>query len=456
MPDTLTNVSLDIRPLTPVIGAEVHGIDLRQPLTDTTISELQQAINRWKVLFFRDQDITDEQFLRFGRYFGPLTPAHPIAEGLPEHPEIWERKADEYRERRQENAVNTARPPRDNNGWHIDITFVANPNKYSILRGTQIPAYGGDTLWSNLVAAYEGLSPKIKALIDDLQAVHGTGGYDNAGAKGEKKGPFVSLHPLVRVHPDTGEKVLFLNIGVTSHIVGLNGNENKHILELLASEITRPVAATDTDAIVIGTWPDLHCPVTLVALAAGKHVLCEARMARDLAEARQMLAAADAHPEQIAQLVPAPMTLEVDRTVTRLLGAGFLGELLAVDVQANSATFPDPNAPLHWRQNRARSGNNILTMGIWYETILRWVGEATSVYAQGKISVGKRNRSRNQRTGHYLYPRPPQPPLRDARKRTDPFSIQRGYWIRPITLCHPVRHGRRLAIPAGGWRIIWR
>jgi predicted dehydrogenase len=150
------------------------------------------------------------------------------------------------------------------------------------------------------------------------------------------------------------------------------------------------VDADDTDAIVIGTWPYLHCEVTLAALSAGKHVLCEARMARDLAEARQMLAAAHAHPTLIAQLVPAPMTFGVDKTIIRLLEEGFLGELLAVEVQANSSQFLDRDAPLHWRQNRTLSGNNILTMGIWYETLLRWIGEASRVYAQGNISVPAR------------------------------------------------------------------
>ena len=239
----ITNASLEVRPLTPVIGAEVSGIDLRKPLDEATVAQLQRAIDHWKVLFFRDQDITNEDFLRFGRYFGPLTPAHPIAKGLPEHPEIWERKADEYRERRAERPAVSARPPGDGNGWHIDITFVANPNKYSFLRGIEIPAYGGDTLWSNLAEAYNGLSPQIKALIDNLQAVHGISSYDfgQGNDAPEKPRPrYVSLHPLVRVHPNTGEKVLFVNIGVTTHIAGLRGSESKHLLQLLVEEIQRP------------------------------------------------------------------------------------------------------------------------------------------------------------------------------------------------------------------------
>jgi len=241
-----TEAALGIHPVTPVIGAEVSGIDLRDALSPETVEQLRAALHKWKVLFFRDQDISDEQQLAFGRSFGPLTPAHPIAEGLARHPEIWERKATEYKERyRGDLTIPTARPPRDYKGWHIDITFMANPNKYSILRGVEIPAYGGDTLWSNLALAYAGLSPQIRKLVDGLQAVHRTGSYDSGGkasirADGRRTGPFTALHPLVRVHPDTGEKILFVNPGTTSHIVGLKERESQALLDLLFDEVSRP------------------------------------------------------------------------------------------------------------------------------------------------------------------------------------------------------------------------
>lgn len=237
-----------VEPVTPLIGAEISGVDLRQPLDAETISEIQQAINTWRVVFFRDQDISNDQLKAFGRTFGPLTPAHPISEGLDDHPEIWERKVEEYRVRRTENdtSVPSARPRRDYKGWHIDITFVANPNSYSLLHGTEIPAYGGDTLFANLIAAYEGLSPQIRRLIDELQAVHQVSAYESGGANrkprkdGRSTGPFVSLHPLVRVHPKTGEKLLFLNPGTTTHIAGLKERESQALLDLLYSELTRP------------------------------------------------------------------------------------------------------------------------------------------------------------------------------------------------------------------------
>jgi taurine dioxygenase len=244
---TLGRNTLTVRPLTPVLGAEISGLDLREPLTPATLAEIKAALNQWRVVFFRDQEISDEQQLAFGRAFGPLTPAHPISEGLDTHPEIWERKAADYKTRhRGDRAVPSATPPRDYKGWHIDITFVANPNSYSILRGVEIPAYGGDTLFSNLVLAYEGLSEPIKKLIDPLQAVHRTSSYDVAGGKikvrkdGRATGPFAAVHPLVRIHPVTGEKVLFVNPGTTSHIVGLKQPESQGILDILINEVTRP------------------------------------------------------------------------------------------------------------------------------------------------------------------------------------------------------------------------
>ena len=242
------NKRIVVEPVTPLIGAEISGVDLRQPLDAETFAEIRRALNTWRVVFFRDQDFSNDQLKAFGRNFGPLTPAHPISEGLDDHPEIWERAVDEYRTRRSENDNRPAgsRPPRDYKGWHIDITFVANPNSYSILHGVEIPQFGGDTLFANLIAAYEGLSQPIKSLIDGLQAVHQTSSYDSGGGKrrprkdGRSTGPFVSLHPLVRVHPETREKLLFLNPGTVTHIVGLKERESQALLDLLYSEITRP------------------------------------------------------------------------------------------------------------------------------------------------------------------------------------------------------------------------
>lgn len=146
---------------------------------------------------------------------------------------------------------------------------------------------------------------------------------------------------------------------------------------------TELVAAPEIDAIVIGTWPDMHCVLTLAALEAGKHVLCEARMAMNANEAHVMRDAARSSPRLVAQVVPAPMSLHADSTIQGRIAEGYLGQVLAVEVR-DGGTFLDPDAPLHWRQDADRSGFNVMTLGIWYETVMRWVGEAVNVTAKGR------------------------------------------------------------------------
>lgn len=150
------------------------------------------------------------------------------------------------------------------------------------------------------------------------------------------------------------------------------------------------VSSPEVDAVVIGTWPYLHCAVTVAALEAGKHVLCEARMAMNAAEAHRMLEASRAHPDLVAQVVPAPMSLRVDPTVRRLLDEGYLGELLVANVRGVTGAFVDPEVPLHWRQDIRLSGLNALTMGIWHEILMRWVGNASRVLARRRVFVPER------------------------------------------------------------------
>jgi len=149
------------------------------------------------------------------------------------------------------------------------------------------------------------------------------------------------------------------------------------------------VADPEVDAVVIGTWPYLHAPITLAALAAGKHVLTEARLACNAAEARAMLAAARARPELVAQVVPAPFSLGVDRTIRRLLAERFLGDLLAIE-HRDAGGWLDREGPLTWRKNRDLSGLNVMLLGIVYEMILRWAGPATLVTALAKTFVPQR------------------------------------------------------------------
>lgn len=171
-------------------------------------------------------------------------------------------------------------------------------------------------------------------------------------------------------------------------------NRSRASSEQAAQELGIPNVAEDwralvqspkIDAVVIGTWPYLHCPVTVAALQAGKHVLCEARLAMNLAEAQRMAQAAQNRPDLVAQVVPAPFTLGVDRTVQRLLGEGFLGRLLSIEVRVADGRFLDPASELTWRQDADLSGLNVMSLGIWYESVMRWVGEATSVMAKGRV-----------------------------------------------------------------------
>jgi len=150
------------------------------------------------------------------------------------------------------------------------------------------------------------------------------------------------------------------------------------------------VAAADIDAVCIGTWPYTHCEMTLAALEHGKHVLCEARMAMNAAEGRRMLDASRRAPQLVAQLVPAPHTLEVDSTIQKLLAEGYVGEVLAVELMGAQGRFAEPEAPLHWRQDVSLSGHNVLNMGIWYEAMMRWLGPARRVTAMTKIAVPRR------------------------------------------------------------------
>ncbi|HXG08751.1 MAG TPA: Gfo/Idh/MocA family oxidoreductase [Gemmataceae bacterium] len=150
------------------------------------------------------------------------------------------------------------------------------------------------------------------------------------------------------------------------------------------------VADPDIDAVVIGTWPYLHCPITLAALEAGKHVLTEARMSMNAAEAHRMLAAARRHPHLVTQIVPSPYGLKGHDVMRELIASGFLGELREVHVVGLSASLADPAAPLSWRQDVNLSGFNMLSLGIVHETLLRWVPPPVRVLAQVHAFIPRR------------------------------------------------------------------
>jgi alpha-ketoglutarate-dependent taurine dioxygenase len=232
-PDTA--LGIDVRPVAGHIGAELHGVDLSRPLDAATVAEIRAALLRWKVVFFRDQHITQAQHIAFGRCFGEVTPAHPTLPAVfPEHPEILLLDNQQYA---KIDGLKTE------SRWHTDVTFVPSPPMASILCGVIIPPYGGDTQWTNLAVAYEKLSPQVQSFIDGLHAVH----HNNLPiARGDittelsnifASRPIRSVHPVVRVHPETGERVIFVNPNFTSHIVELSRAEGAHVLAMLYEHI---------------------------------------------------------------------------------------------------------------------------------------------------------------------------------------------------------------------------
>jgi predicted dehydrogenase len=156
------------------------------------------------------------------------------------------------------------------------------------------------------------------------------------------------------------------------------------------------IAADDINAVVIGTWPYMHCELTCAVLDAGKHVMCEARMAMNAAEAHTMYRKSQEHPNLVAQIVPSPFTFRADRTIQELLAEGYVGDLYAVKVRGTAPGFADLDGPLHWRHRKDLSGLNCLNMGIWYEAAMRWVGPASRVFARMRVCVPQR---RNPETG---------------------------------------------------------
>jgi predicted dehydrogenase len=150
------------------------------------------------------------------------------------------------------------------------------------------------------------------------------------------------------------------------------------------------IEAPDLDAVVIGAWPNLHCPATLAALELGKHVMTEARMAMNAAEARQMLAASQRRPELVTQVVPSPYGLRGHGVVAQLLESGFIGQPREMHVYGMTAALSDPATPLSWRQDASLSGYNMLTLGILHETVSRWVAPVTRVQAQVHAFIGTR------------------------------------------------------------------
>lgn len=222
-------------------GAEIHGVDLRKTLSPGEVAVIRDALMRWKVVFFRDQEMDHGQHVAFSRQFGDPTPAHVVFGGDDEHPEIYS-----IAKYRTANSKGRKRPAtqRPWTGWHTDITSAINPPWASILRGVIVPPYGGDTYWTNLAVAFDKLSPKMQAWLETLTAVHrlhmptrtdkGLEYTDGAEANWME-----AEHPMVRVHPETGEKVLYCSPSFIHSIVGLSATESEALLHMLLEHAVR-------------------------------------------------------------------------------------------------------------------------------------------------------------------------------------------------------------------------
>ncbi|BCB89260.1 TauD/TfdA dioxygenase family protein [Phytohabitans suffuscus] len=234
---TQTLLQLDLDPLGPYFGANVRGIALARA-TDAELAAVRAALVERKVLFFTGQDLDPDTQVELGRRLGELTASHPVIGGVDDdHPEIY--------------ALDSA-----DDGfadvWHTDVTFMPRPPLGSILRAVVLPPSGGDTNWADSQAAYDSLAEPVRRLADQLTAVHDGNrefGYyltQRRGGKGSVwDGEVVTRldpveHPVVRVHPETGRKGIFVNPGFTSHIVGVSEAESRGILDLLYAHLTRP------------------------------------------------------------------------------------------------------------------------------------------------------------------------------------------------------------------------
>ncbi|MEH1892228.1 MAG: TauD/TfdA family dioxygenase [Nostoc sp.] len=233
---------IEVKQVAGFIGAEISNVDLSHPLNDDQVKEIRKALLKWKVVFFRGQNIDHAAQVEFTSRFGEVTFAHPLGEPepVPGFPQI---KPVDRRLYEKQYGFRTGGP------WHTDVTAAINPPAASILRAVNVPSFGGDTQWSNLVAAYEGLSAPVRALADTLKAEHrfNGSGYLPRNSKFAERiavNPLVSIHPVVRVHPETGERALFINPGFTSHIVDVSSQESKLLLELFFNQITKPAYTT--------------------------------------------------------------------------------------------------------------------------------------------------------------------------------------------------------------------
>ncbi|MFP6596287.1 MAG: TauD/TfdA family dioxygenase [Candidatus Hydrogenedentota bacterium] len=230
---------IDVKPIAGALGAEIEGIDLSAPMADDLFAETRDAFLEFHVIFFRDQTLTPDQQTDFGRRFGTLN-IHPYITALNGHPEIIpivKEKGDKAN---------------FGGGWHSDMSFLQEPALGSVLYALDSPSFGGDTLWANQIAAYDALSDGLKETVSGLNAVHsassqyGHGGEsDRNNAKRKSMEVAVTeeaeatvIHPVVRTHPDTGEKALYVNPPFTVNFEGWTKRESRPLLQFLYEHCT--------------------------------------------------------------------------------------------------------------------------------------------------------------------------------------------------------------------------
>ncbi|GGC28559.1 taurine dioxygenase [Siccirubricoccus deserti] len=224
--------TITVEKLTPIIGAEIGGVALGGPVSNRQMDEIHRALAENLVIFFRDQHMTQEQHLEFGRQFGPLH-LHPAAPHEPGHPELMIIKADEKSVRA------------NGEGWHSDVSCDVEPPLGSILYIKECPPHGGDTLFASMYAAYEALSDRMKAYLDGLRAVHDgepvyRGMFANDGVADKPSYPRAE-HPVIRTHPVTGRRALYVNRGFTTRILGIPPDESEGILRYLYEHMENPL-----------------------------------------------------------------------------------------------------------------------------------------------------------------------------------------------------------------------
>ena len=224
--------TIGVDKLTPIIGAEIAGVDLAGAISNRQMDEIHRALAENSVIFFRDQHMSPEQHLAFGRNFGDLH-IHPAAPNVPGHDELMIIHADKNS------------PRANGEGWHSDVSCDPEPPMGSILYVKTCPPKGGDTLFASMYAAYEALSDRMKAYLDGMTAVHDgeenyRGTYKNFGMQDKAVYPRAE-HPIVRTHSVTGKKALYVNRGFTRNIVGVPRDESFAILSYLYTHSENPL-----------------------------------------------------------------------------------------------------------------------------------------------------------------------------------------------------------------------